>query len=150
MGAERFPGNLKPFNELEDSRREFLIEHYKRCEAFWRHWTTTIWSIPSVAAAINVGAYTLLFGPGKDIIMSLQAVILSILILLNVAVTIGVYRHRYMQKEFGDRILAIEKYFEIPTIKLRGFSGSLVYFIVMVVISLISFSLFMCKIIYGC
>ena len=57
MGTKEFPGDLKPFNELETMQRESLIEHYKRCEVFWRHWTPNIWSLPSVAVAVNIGAY---------------------------------------------------------------------------------------------
>ena len=150
MNNDEFPGDLKPFNEITPARREFLIEHYRRCEAFWRHWTPTIWSIPSVATAINVGAYTLLFGPGKEAPLQIQILVLLILLLLNSALTVGVYRHRHMQQQFGKRILAIERYFEFPIVKLsQTIRGSLIYFFVMVVISLISLGLLIYKAVCG-
>jgi hypothetical protein len=145
-----FPGNLPPFKQLNASQKQFLFEHYRRCEAFWRHWTHTIWSIPSVSAAINIGAYAFLFGSQKPITTNLQILALFILVLLNGILTVGLYRHRHMQQQFGKRILAIEKYAGIPIIKLsETVKGSLIYLIAMIIISLISFGLFFCKI-FGC
>jgi len=89
VSASNFPGNLEPFNELETQQREFLIEHYKRCEAFWRHWTPTIWSIPSVAAAINITSYSFVFDSSKNLDYSIKIIALFILLLLNIALTIG-------------------------------------------------------------
>jgi hypothetical protein len=142
-----FPGNLPPFNQLSVTQRQFLIEHYRRCEAFWRHWTHTIWSIPSVSAAINIGAYALLFGSQRPIAVKSQILVLFILFLLNGILTVGLYRHRHMQQQFGKRILAIEEYAGIPIIRLsETVKGSLIYLIAMIIISLISFGLLFCKI----
>jgi hypothetical protein len=124
--------------------REYVVEHYRRCEAFWRHWTPTIWSLPSVAAAINVGAYTLIFGVTKGSIdprVRLGAIV--ILCFLNLALTIGVSRHRHMQMKFGDRIRLIEEgHFGIPWIKFdpihEAFSGSGFYVLAMLAISAVS------------
>ena len=154
MSSKDFLKDFKPLNELSAVQKEFLIEHYRRCEAFWRHWTATIWSLPSVASAINIGVYTLLFSVGKDIKDSLQVLILIVLVLLNTALTIGIWKHRYMQQEFGKRILDIEEYSGIQIIEFstiqRKISGSLAYVIVMLLISLISFGLLFCEIICGC
>lgn len=153
MDSIEFPGDLKTFNELKTKQKEFLIEHYRRCEAFWRHWTVTIWSLPSVAAAINIGAYTLLFGPGKDIIPSLQAIILGILVLLNVALTVGIWKHRCYQQAYGNQIDTLESYFGIKSVKLSGLAGkisaSLLYVIAMIVISIISLGLLVYKAVCG-
>ena len=150
MDNKIFLGDLKPYNELDDAQRNFLIEHYKRCQAFWMHWTTTIWSVPSVAATINIGAYTLLYGPAKDIDTPYKAVILIVLVLLNIGLTIGACKHSYMQHQFGNRIVDIEKYFNIQKVKLQNFSGSYVYVAVMAIITIINIGLLMCNFICGC
>ena len=148
MSKKKFPGDLKPFDELESNQKEFLIEHYKRCEAFWRHWTPTLWSLPSIAAAINVGAYSLIFDSSKNLETITKVIVLFILASLNLSLMIGVWKHRYLQKVFGDRILAIEEYASIPTIEFtelqKIISGSLVYVICMLVIFTISLILFFC------
>ena len=87
---KEFSVDSKQFNELKADQREFLIEHYRRCEAFWRHWTPTIWSIPSVAAAINIGAYSFVFDSSKNLSCSVKIIALCILVLLNSFLTVGV------------------------------------------------------------
>ena len=154
MRSKDFLKDYKPLNQLSAVQKEFLIEHYRKCEAFWRHWTVTIWSLPSVAAAINIGAYTLLFSHSKDIISSLQAVILGILVLLNVALTVGIWKHRCYQRAYTNQLDILECYFGIKSVKLSGLAGklsaSLLYVIVMIAISLISFGFLFCEIICGC
>ena len=148
MSKKKFPDDLKPFDELESNQKEFLIEHYKRCEAFWRHWTPTLWSLPSIAAVINVGAYSLIFDSSKNLETTAKVIVLFILASLNLTLMIGVWKHGYLQKVFGDRILAIEKYASIPTIEFTGLqkmiSAHRVYFICMLIIFIISLILLFC------
>lgn len=142
MSNKKFADDLKPFDELKSDQKEFLIEHYKRCEAFWRHWTPTLWSLPSIAAAINVGTYSLIFDSSKNLGSITKVIVLFILAFLNFTLMIGVWKHVYLQKVFGDRILAIEEYTSIPTIKFAGLqkiiSASQVYVICMLIIFTIS------------
>ncbi len=90
------------------------VEQYRRYGAFWMHWTPTIWSIPSLAVLVNFGAYYYLLlkdvpapkDPVRDWVRVVAAVVL---IMLNLAITLGLFKHRNMQRAFGDRLLEIEK-----------------------------------------
>ena len=115
-----FGSGTPQFSELSTEQRQILIEHYKRCSEFWRHWTPTIWSLPSVAAAINIGAYSVLFDMSKGVSMTIKVLALVILVILNMALTFGVWKHRGMQIAFGDRLQAIERYGGIVVIELTG------------------------------
>ncbi len=130
----------KPFKELEDKERQPFFKHYDRCEKFWRHWTTTIWSIPSVASAINIGAYTLIFT--SDMTDKEKIILAGILSLLNLALTLGLWKHQNMQKKFGQQIIDAEDYASIPVIDYGNFikhwSGSWAYVLAMIFITLIS------------
>ena len=149
MSNKKFPGDLKRIDELESNQKDFLIEHYKRTEAFWRHWTPTLWSIPSIAAAINIGAYSLIFDSSKNLEAPIKVIVLIILVSLNFALTIGAWKHRYMQKEFGDRLQDIKKYALIPPVELttiqKKISASRIYVIVMLIILIISVFLLICS-----
>ena len=142
MPDSNFPGNLKPLGELESNQKELLIEHYRRCGAFWRHWTTTIWSIPSIVAVINVAAYSLIFDTSRSLDTHIKTIVLGVLVFLNLTVTLGVWKHRYLQRVFGERILDLEKYASIPTIEFGGvqrkISASKFYVMLMVGISIVS------------
>jgi len=145
--CEKILSGLKPLNQLSPYEKEFLIEHYRRCEAFWRHWTPTLWSLPSVAAAINIGAYSLIFG--KEIESFIKVIALGILVVLNCALTVGVWKNRYLQKEFGKRLVALENYASLPTIEFsslqKSISASLLYGVVMLVIFIVSLVLFIVR-----
>jgi hypothetical protein len=149
MDEKTFPGDLPPYDQLNVNQKDFLTEHYKRCQAFWIHWTSTIWSIPTVISTINIGAYIAIFGLENSISSPYKAVILLLLVFLNIALTIGVYRHSYMQHKFGDQMIAIEKYYKIPIITLNKFSGSCVYVILMCLVTIISISFLLCHFICG-
>lgn len=146
MSYKKFPDDLKPFDELNSNQKEFLIEHYKRCGAFWMHWTSTIWSLPSIAAAINVGTYSLIFDTGRELETIIKVTILFILVVLNFALMIGVWKHKYLQKVFGERILDLERYASIPTIeftKLQNkISAGLFYLIAILIIFISSLLIF--------
>ncbi len=145
--TERIKGGFgnTEFTKLEDSQRAALFEHYRRCGEFWRHWTTTIWSIPSVASGINIGAYVAVFTthiPKEGKILAF-----GILSLLNLILTLGLWKHQSLQKKFGDRIMAIEEYASIALIDppIEGkpsWSGSTAYVIAMVFITVTSFSFY--------
>lgn len=130
----------KSFVALEPEERQFLFEHYKRCEQFWRHWTTTIWSIPSVASAINIAAYMLVFT--KNLEVSGKIIASGVLLLLNLALTLGLWKHQNMQKRFGDQIISIEEYASVPVIDLgrvqKYWSGSWAYVLAMIFITVTS------------
>jgi hypothetical protein len=54
--------NNRVFGQLEGLERTALLEHYRRCQRFWTHWTPTIWSLPSIASGykyclLHVGLY---------------------------------------------------------------------------------------------
>jgi len=105
------------FTALSGDQREILLAHYKRCDEMWRHWTPTIWSVPSVAAAINVGAYAFLFDDTKHILTGARILSLAILVVLNLALTVGVWKHRGLQKTFGGRLVAIERFAGISVVE---------------------------------
>ena len=119
--------------------KDLLIEHYKRIEAFWRHWTPTIWSIPTVASTINFGAYSLVFNNSFKIEDNVGILVFLILLFLNLALTMGILKHRDMQKKFGNRLIEIERVFSIEPINLKTntigrINSSVYYSIVMIII----------------
>lgn len=127
------------YPEIKKAKKELLIEHFKRCDEMWRHFTPTIWSIPSVAAAINIGAYSLLFDKSKIISPLPRILILVILFCINLVLTVGSWKHRYMQRRFGDRLMDIEEKAGISVIEFKKMiSGSLFYVILMVILTIIS------------
>jgi hypothetical protein len=132
---------LGKYADLPESTREALWEHYRRCDQFWRHWTPTIWSMPSVASAINVGAYAFIQEKG-----AYRLAVLGVVSLLNLTVAFGLWKHRYMQRTFGARMLDIERYAGIPIIEFsrvhRRISGSWVYVLTMLLLTALSISLF--------
>lgn len=140
-----FLDNSVDITQLDETKKKCLFDYYNRCKEFWIHWTPTIWSLPSVAAAINIGAYSFLFDTTKNVQNDIKLYALIILSLLNLALTIGVWKHRYMQKVFGDKLIEIEKYFSLKTIEFsttqKFISGSLFYCITSFAILLISFIL---------
>jgi hypothetical protein len=126
----------KEFGKLKDHEKEFLLEHYRRLQKFWMHWTTTIWSIPSVASGINIGFYAYFFVKSGEGLTHINSLMLLILVALNFALTIGALKHIYMQHRFGQRIKAIEEFAGIRFIKFEGlqdrfFSGSFWYVILL-------------------
>ncbi len=126
------------FNNKEVDK-DLLIEHYKRTEAFWRHWTPTIWSIPTVTSAINFGAYSLVFNKSFQLEDNIEILVFSILLFLNLALTIGLFKHRDLQKKFGKRLMEIEKVFLIESINLKTntigrINSSIYYCIAMILI----------------
>jgi len=122
--------------------RDFLIEHYKRAESFVRHWTPTIWSVPSVAFVINLGTYSTIFDIGKSFECLSLVTILVILILLNIALTVGVHKHNQGQKAFGNRLMEIErKVMNIEPIKIPRGPGSAANFYVFAMIFMTCISL---------
>ena len=148
-----YPVCLPEASELNDYQKKFLIEHYRKCNALWRHWTPTIWSIPSVAAAINAGAYAVIFDSSRDLEPSVRIAVLGLLLFLNLALTLGIWKHRYMQKVYGERILVMdEKYALVERIPFSkpqaAISGSFFYFMAMVAISSINLMLFVTWILY--
>ena len=119
--------------------RDFLIEHYKRTESFWRHWTPTIWSVPSIAFLINIGTYSVIFDENKNFELGSFLLIIGILILLNVTLTIGVYMHMVQQKAFGQRLVKIEKeLMNINSVPLPKGSASKFYVLAMVIMAFLS------------
>lgn len=127
----------KEFTQLTRLQRETLLEHYHRCSQFWMHWTTTIWSLPTVASAINIGVYSLVFGTAVS--AGGRIIALGVLALLNLILTLGLWKHQNMQKKFGDRIKGIEKYASIKVLKLgQQWSGSTAYLLAMIFLTLTS------------
>ena len=135
-------GLLPPFRDLDEGRRGFLTTYYKECGAMWRHWTRTIWSIPSIASAINLTIYGAFFGVDWDLPASARPILLFILTSLNGVLTLGLWRHRGAQNAYGKRLREVEAYAGIPEIpphpRQRGIHASAVYVALMITLSLIS------------
>jgi hypothetical protein len=132
-------GTLPKPAELDSKQWALLLEHYKRCEAFWRHWTASIWSVPSVAAAVNIGVYSVIFDSTKHYSHPAKLFCFLLLLFLNAALTVGLWRHKYLQDCFGKRILAIEEYLSIPIVDInQKVRASLVYCMLMVFLCLAS------------
>ncbi len=123
--------------------KEALFEHYKRTEAFWRHWTSTIWSMPTVASVLNIGAYTLILSVEVGLEDYQKILVLFLLLILNISLSVGLSKHIYLQKRFGKRLLSIEKAWKIKVIKTRTncigrFPGSYLYIVAMILICIIN------------
>ena len=143
---EEFPGSLPSVDELNENQKQFLLEHYKRCEASWRSLTTIIWSAPSIAAAINFAVYSLVNLFRHQFDDEIRAIFLGLLFVLNVVLTIGVWKYTDIQVQFGRRLLAIERYWGIPVVRFKTeglFRARRFYLLLMVGMVVVSFALFL-------
>jgi hypothetical protein len=147
-------GNEFKFQKVDEDKVDSLIlEHYKRCKDFCLSYNTTIWSMPSVATAINVGTYYALFDMNKKLESYIVLLTLFILTLLNIALTIGITRHLHFQRQFGKRIMEIERQNGLPLVELDNgnrvtkIKAGGIYIFAMVIISLVSCCLFVQKLI---
>jgi hypothetical protein len=141
--AVYFVNNPDPeFSKLSSEQRDFLLRHYERCAADWRHWTPGIWSVPSLEAAINVGAYSLIYNNAIQLPNQIRVLALVVLVLLNFAVFVGLWKHRATQAAAGDRMREIEEFSGITPVLLKGRRGkiraSLFYQIVTLAVLIIS------------
>lgn len=142
----------KKIFELNDKneKKEIILEHYKRCKEYCLSYNNTIWSMPSIAIAINVGTYYAMFDDNKAIQNEIVLISLIILIILNISLTLGIFKHYHFQQNFGKRILEIEKCNNIPYLdfnekglyKLR--TGKF-YIVSMLLITIISITVLICK-----
>jgi len=143
---EGFPGGLPSVDALNENQKQFLLEHYKRCEASWRSLTTIIWSAPPIAAAINFSVYSLVNLFRHQFDNEIRAIFLGLLFVLNVVLTMGVWKFTDIQDQFGRRLLAIERWCGIPVVRFKTeglFRARHFYLLVMVGISVVSLALFL-------
>ena len=130
--------NQTPPNPLNSEYNKFVSEHYERVYTFWTHWTNTIWSMPSVATAINFGGFYVIFNGDNNVSVYFKIAVLVILLVLNIALTKGMKSHLFMQRHFGSRILEIERANGIPIIDFRNPRGGEFFNFAMYVIIIIN------------
>ena len=150
MSEFKFKENGLSDAEKAKLHNDFLLEHYKRCKDFYLSYNTSIWSVPSIAATINVVTYYALFDESKNFAPGITPAVLFVLLILNVALCFGLYKHSSFQRSFGGRIIEIERQNNITVIPLKMHpKAANIYVGVMILIIAVNSIIFFIKLVHA-